>query len=376
MHATLRKVDLALFLPSLIGGGAERVMVSLANTFAARGHSIDLVLASATGPYIDDVVPAVRIVDLKSSRVLTSIPKLARYIRETQPSSILSGIYHANLAAILARQISGRRERLIISEHNSLEPLSKSRTGAIALYLMRRLYPRADGISAVSSGVAEDLQSYLGLPKESVRVVYNPVVTSQLSARAKEPLHHEWTQPGAPPIILGVGRLSRQKNFEMLVRSFAAIADTMDARLVILGEGELRPALEDQIRTLGLEDRVLMPGFVANPYQWMAHARVFALSSRWEGLPGVLIEAMACGASVVATDCRNGPREILEDGKYGRLVPVDDDDAMAKALALSLKAPTPPETHARALTFNPDASADAYAELLSIERNDVCIRSS
>jgi glycosyltransferase involved in cell wall biosynthesis len=210
--------------------------------------------------------------------------------------------------------------------------------------LIRRFYPWANSIVAVSKGVADDLAQTAGLPRERIQVIYNPVVTPELREKAQTPLDHPWFKPGQPPVLLAVGRMSPQKDFPTLIRAFARVRQTRPAKLLILGEGKERPGLETLVRQLGLGQDVSLPGFVTNPYPYMARTSLFVLSSRWEGLPGVLIEALYCGAPIIATDCPSGPTEILADGRYGQLVPVGDVTALARAIETTLvsKTPDPP----------------------------------
>jgi glycosyltransferase involved in cell wall biosynthesis len=229
---------------------------------------------------------------------------------------------------------------------------------------MHRYYPRADAIVAVSRGVADDLARFAGLPRDVIRVIYNPVVGADLPRMAGEPVDHPWFRPGELPVILGAGRLSRQKDFPTLIRAFAEVRRARPARLVILGDGAQRAELEALVRTLGLADAVALPGFTSNPYAHMARAAVFVLSSRFEGFPNVLVEALAVGTPVVATDCPSGPAEILERGRHGRLVPVGQADALARALLATLDAPGDPAgRRRRAADFSADASVSTYLDL-------------
>jgi glycosyltransferase involved in cell wall biosynthesis len=197
-------------------------------------------------------------------------------------------------------------------------------------------YPWADAIVAVSKGVADDLAGAARLPRDRIKVIYNPVVTEVLFRKAEEPLEHPWFLPGCPPVILGVGRLTAAKDFPTLTRAFARVRESQSARLLILGEGKERDSLEKLVRELGLERDVSMPGFVDNPYAYMRRSSLFVLSSAWEGLPTVLIEAMACGCQVISTNCPSGPEEILDGGKYGELVRVGDAEAMSSAMLRAL----------------------------------------
>jgi glycosyltransferase involved in cell wall biosynthesis len=234
-----------------------------------------------------------------------------------------------------------------------------------------RSYLAADGITAVSQGIAEDLVCSFGLPRERVTTIYNPVVTPELLAQAQAPLDHPWFAPDAPPVILGVGRLHPQKDFPTLLRAFARVRAVRVVRLVILGEGEQRAALQQLVAELGLTKDVALPGFVGNPFAYMARAGVFVLSSAYEGLPGVLIQALACGCPVVSTDCPSGPGEILEQGAYGPLVGVGDVAALAQAmLALLAHPPAAERLRHRAAEFSLDRAVDRYWRvLLETERS-------
>jgi len=246
---------------------------------------------------------------------------------------------HANLVAVWAKLLSGSPTRLIVSEHNTLSQETQNddkwRTRLLP-QLIRRSYPRADGIVAVSRGVADDLARTAGLCRRSIDVVYNPVVTPKLKREMEAPVSHPWFRRGEPPVVLGVGRLSRQKDFPTLVHAFAAVRRHRPARLMILGEGPERSRLENLIVELGIGEDVALPGWVAGAPSYMAHAATFVLSSRWEGLPTVIIEALYAGVPVVATDCPSGPSEILDGGRHGELIPVGDRGALANAIGAAL----------------------------------------
>jgi glycosyltransferase involved in cell wall biosynthesis len=319
-------------------------MVNLARGFAERGLKVDLVLAKAEGPYISQVPQEVRVVDLGARRVLYSLPGLVRYLRQERPRAMLSAMSHANIVAIWAKSLSKVETRLVVTEHTTLSRSTENVTSVRARFmpiLIKRFYPRADAVVAVSRGVADDLVARTGLPAGKVKVIYNPVIVPELFAKAEEPLDHPWFQPGEPPVILGVGRLTPVKDFSTLIRAFALVREKGPARLMILGEGEERPKLEALVRELGLQGEVALPGFVNNPYKYMKRAAVFVLSSRWEGLPTVLIEALALGTLVVSTNCPSGPAEILQ-GHKEFLVPVGDANALARAILCLLENPSRP----------------------------------
>lgn len=323
---------LAIFIPDLSGGGAERVMVTLANRFAAMGHRVDLVLASATGTYMNEIGPGVRVVDLKSGRMLTSLFPLVRYLRGERPDAMLSAMHHVNIIAILARKLARVAVRLVVSERNSLANL-QSVNGRIMRFLMGFLYPSADAVIAVTQAGARELVSEFNLERQKVYAIPNPLDIERVKFLASEPLCHPWFFAGEPPVILAVGRLAPQKDFSTLIEAFAQLRMHRPARLVILGEGPLREDLERLVQEKGLSDVVSMPGFQENPFKWMARCDLFVLSSRFEGFPNVLVQALACGARVVSTNCPTGPEEILEGEG---LVPIGDQKELARSMASAL----------------------------------------
>jgi len=412
------KPRLALYISSLAGGGAERVFVNLAQGFVKRGFTdLWLILNRVKGPYLAHLPSEVRVIDLCEpdvpfrfayllrylSQQHTNSPwlngaikvhyialkgiaylrkrhlqflllshlmslKLADQLRLIQPDALLSALINCNLTAILAQRfLNGFK--VVASEHNTPSISLRSQTAAgTVLRMMRCLYPKADRIVAVSQGVADDLIALLNLPPEKVTVIYNPIVTPELFERAQKPINHPWFEQNRLPVILAVGRLTKQKDYPTLFRAFSLVRQVRPAKLLILGEGEERANLERLAVELGIQNDVLMPGFVDNPFAFMSKASVFVLSSAWEGLPTVLVEALACGCPVVATDCRSGPREILDNGRYGRLVPVGDHEALAKAILETLDSPDFPADRQtriqRAMEFSVDAAVDKYLKVL------------
>ncbi|MGH2679410.1 MAG: glycosyltransferase [Actinomycetota bacterium] len=342
--ATNGKARVAIFTSNMDGGGAERAMAKLAGGIADEGYAVDLVLSRAEGHYLEEVPDTVRIVDLDATRVLASVPGLIRYLRRERPVAMLTSMNYVNVVGIWARALARVDTRLVVNEQNALSleaSHSPRRRHRFMPRLIRRFYPWADGIVSVARGTAEDLARTSGLALERIEVVHNPIVTAELKHLATLPLDHPWFRPGEPPVVLSVGRLSQQKDFGTLLRAFARVREQRSARLVILGEGPERGTLESLVSTLGLEGSAALPGWVENPYPWMTRAGAYVLSSRWEGLPSVLIEALYCGVPIVATDCLSGPREILEDGAHGLLVPVGDVDALARGIGSALDGRVP-----------------------------------
>lgn len=342
---------IAFFIPDLEGGGAERTLVRLLNGMPEREYHLDLVLVKARGVFLREVPAGVRIIDLGCRSTFGALLPLARYLRREKPDVLISHLSHANTIALLAKRLFSRKTRLIVVEHALLTPdRLASRRERSVLWLMKKLYPGQDPVVAVSDEVAIDLVVKLSLNKRRVHTLYNPVIDAKITTMAQSPPDHEWFA-GAPdasgfggtdapplakrngwPVFLAVGRLSPEKGFVELLQAFARVRQQRPARLMILGEGSQRAELERTIAALGIGEDTRLPGFTGNPYAYMARCDAFILSSRWEALPGVLIEALACGCPVIATDCPGGTAGILGNGEYGDLVPVGDIDAMASAM--------------------------------------------
>ena len=325
--------DVALFLQDLSGGGAEKIMAGFANEFTGRGLRVDFVLVQATGVNLKLLSEKVRVVDLRARNTYVCLPALIGYLSRSRPRVFLSSLDLTNLMALIARMISRVNLRLVIRIENMVSVQKRSFIKKkLEKLLLSALYPRADGVVAISTTVAEDIIEYARLQPAKVHVIYNPVVTPDLLNKAKEDSGHAWLKGGQPPVILGAGRLTEQKDFTTLLNAFAILRKQMEARLIILGEGGQRSELETLVRRLGIEAEVDLPGYVENPYSFMRQSSVFVLSSRWEGSPSVVIAALACGCPVISTDCPGGVREILADGAYGDLVPMGDAAAMAGAI--------------------------------------------
>ena len=399
---------LSLFLPSLAGGGVAQVFVTLANNFRQRGFKVDLVVCRATGPQLQRLSPGVRLVELPKSRTiigrlyalfadplglkamlkpillskqppeaLSYLPGLVHYLQNEAPLSLLIAKTHTNLIAIWAAKLAKTTTRIVISERTNLSfqldgPKSHKWRWRYIAPVVHRTYSQAQDIISVSNGVADDLSSRAHIPRHSITTIYNPIVTPALLEKAKEPLSHPWFAPGSPPVILGVGRLAPQKDFPTLITAFARFRAKRPSRLMILGHAKnesYKNKLLGIARQLGIDKDILLLGFMTNPYVYMAKASLFVLSSRWEGLPGVLIQALACGCPVVSTNCLNGPAEILGNGEYGRLVPVGDPEALSEAMLRTLEKPIPSETlRIRSLMFTQKAAIDKYLDHLFGEK--------
>jgi glycosyltransferase involved in cell wall biosynthesis len=337
--------NVSFFLASLRGGGAERVMLTIINELASSGAKVTLILLRAEGPYLNKIHKSVKVVNIGRQRTILSLPFMVHYFRKNKPDVVISALPHINMVTCWAQRISRIKSKTIITEHNTLSRSVKYSTtirGRWLPFFMKLTYPLADTVVAVSNGVADDLSNMLKLPRADITVVYNPVVSDFLVKSSQKKIDHAWLESERTPVILGVGRLTEAKNFATLIKAFSILVENIPAKLIILGEGKQRGHLENIIKQLNLTDKVDLPGFIENPYPFMKKCELFVLSSIWEGLPTVLIEALSLGAKVISTDCHSGPREILEDGKWGTLVPINNVNSLAQAMLDSLQKNTNP----------------------------------
>jgi glycosyltransferase involved in cell wall biosynthesis len=366
--------DTAVYLPDLAAGGAEMAMLRIAGGFAATGRSVDLVLARAEGGLMGQVPDGVRVVDLGARPPLlaTKTVALARYLARERPAALLAAL-DVVATATAARRLARVPTRVVLSVQTNLSQQFRDRPdGGVRRRLVRALYPRTPVLVAASQGVADDVARIAGLDRRRIHVIPNPVVTDDLERRAAAPVDHPFFAPGAPPVVIGVGRLVRQKDFATLVEAFARVRAQRPARLVILGAGDPRePETERELRArieqLGLVQDVALPGWVDDPQAWMARAAVFALSSIYEGFGNVVAEALAVGTAVVATDCESGPAEILEGGRHGRLVPVGDPEALAEGILTALRHPSDADAlRSAAARYRTDRIAAAYLDVAGL----------
>jgi glycosyltransferase involved in cell wall biosynthesis len=367
----MAKKRVAFFLLNLNGGGAERVYLNLASSFLSHGLEVDLVLVQATGRLMAGLPDRLRIFDLQASRAATSIPGLMQYLRRERPDAVIPGPDSANLVAAWANLLAGSRTRILAVNHVNI--ISNTRNSAkiqekLYPYLLRVFAFAFFKLVAVSQGNRQALEKMVHFPRRKLCVIYNPIVHPEITRQAAAPLDHSWFAAGQPPVILAVGRLTAQKDYPTLLKAFAILRQRRPARLVILGEGEQREALRSLAETTGIAADVDLAGFDHNPFRFMARCNVLALSSLWEGLPTVLAEALACGAQVVSTDCPSGPAEILDHGKYGRLTPIGDAQALAEAIDEALDHPLPAELlRQRANDFSVDVAVRSYFSVLGMD---------
>lgn len=357
---------IAILIPNLAGGGAERVAVNLANSFVERGYQVDLVLASAAGELLNDLRPEVRVVDLGVKRFRWLLPALIGYLRRARPEVLLACMWPLTVIAIWARALARVTTKIVVAEHTTWsrsELLEKWWVKWAVRITMRGAFPSAAGIVTVSRGAAEDLAQLANLARTSIKVIYNPVV-GDCKPSSTMPLTPLGWWEGTHRRILAVGTLKAVKDYPTLLDAFALLSERVNARLLILGEGTCRTALEQQIGALGLEGTVFMPGFIKETSPYYARADLHVLSSVSEGFSMVVVEALAAGTPVACTDCPSGPREILCDGQYGALAPVGDVRGLAAAMEEMLKNPPDSEMlRMRAQDFSIDKSVEQYLDL-------------
>ena len=385
MNEPDKNLRIALAIPHLDGGGAERSVLRLARGLIERGYRVDILVFEKINTLEDEIPPETRLFVLKTEktndfrdriqltrrfglRILKFLRKsllqdarsIAAYIDEERPDCIVPSLPRSKSATLMALSFT------------KLNPVTIPTVRIFLKHTKRRfrnlypiLFPTADRIVTVSDGVADNLALELGIPRERISRIYNPVVSTDIAELARSVPDHPWMSDDGPPIILSAGRLARVKDFPTLLRAFRQVSRNRDVRLIILGEGSWRRRLEKMICKMDMEKIVSLPGWVSNPYAFMSRSSLFVLSSKYEGLPGVLIQALACGCPCVSTNCPSGPSEILDDGRFGPLVPVGNVPALAAVMERVLDSPPKKETLlARANEFSLDASVDLYERMI------------
>lgn len=351
---------IAFVLPDFRIGGAERVALTLIEAFVERGIEVDLVLMRGEGELLASLPDEVNVVSLGAGRIRGALLPLMRYLRDRRPEAVQASMWPLTVIAIFARALAGSKARLVVSDHNNL--LRQYGQSAVSRRLlswsMRHFYAQADARVCVSSDIAAALARLSGLDRNAFEVIHNPIPVPPERGRPV-------ADAGPPRRIVNVGSLKPQKNHELLLRAFAQLSLDPPAQLTIVGEGALRPKLERLAQDLGIADRVSMPGFRLDPWPAYLEADLFVLSSDYEGFANVLVEAMAMGLPIVSTDCESGPREVLDNGCYGRLVPVGNVDAMAAAISETLVAKHNPLAQmGRAQQFRSEIAVERYLRLL------------
>lgn len=359
---------IAFLIPDMGGGGAERVALSLLRGFVERGHEVDLVLMQARGEFLTMVPPEVRIVQLAATRLRNAFWPLVRYLRRERPDAMQVSMWPLTVIGILAARLSRSATRVVTSDHSTLsrQYAKRPRTLPFLKSTIRFVYPLAAARIAVSKGVAGDLAHLSHLAPDQFEVVFNPVPKPPTDLSADREVEPVWQR--ARHRILTVGKLKPEKNVALLLEAVSQLDRSLDWRLVIVGEGPLRGDLEKRAAALGIADRVALPGFTSDPSPYYRTATLFVLSSDFEGLPTVLVEALHAGLQIVSTDCNSGPREILADGAYGTLVACGNGAGLCDAISAGLKAPQDPDRQKAAgrLISGPQ-STDTYLRLMGVD---------
>lgn len=366
---------IALCMATLGDGGVGRLTLLLTRRWCDMGIDVDLLLGRTTSPYMGELDARVGVFCLGTSNPFFSTPRVAMYLHRKRPNVILSDSLRMNRISHGAKALARSDVRVYTAVHIPMgvkEGLLPPRKRGRYRRQVVRSFNKNHGIIAVSHGVAQNLVTHFPIPFEKVRVIYNPIVCPELFQKAREPVAHSWFTSKDVPVILAAGRFEPQKAFLTLIRAFYELQKWINARLVILGDGKERCEMEALIAQLGLQECVSLPGFVLNPYPYMANADLFVLSSAWEGFGIVLVEAMAMGTPVVSTDCCFGPSEILENGRLGPLVAVGDTMGLAMAMRNALLQPVARDELIRAAErFSDEVSAKAYVEYLELLPRDV-----
>lgn len=328
-------MKVCFYIADLSGGGAEKVFLNLINYVAKQGHSIDLLLHQKKGPNLSSLDSSVTVKDLGVERAREAVFELARYLKKQDPDIAISTLSQCNFALILARLLSRIQTKLIVREANSFRA-QRDHLSPIRMMFERLtagiLYRFANRILVNSKGSREELSEATWIDKNRIDILPNPLDLMTIRRQARKEVPDRIQQfVNSSPFVVAAGRLEKAKGFDLLIKSFAAMGNKK-ARLVIMGEGNCRTELDKLIHRLQMQKRILLAGFVNNPYPVMEKADLFVLSSRYEGMPNVLLEAMALGKPIVATDCPSGPAELLQDGRYGRLVPVGQVNDFAQAM--------------------------------------------
>lgn len=341
MNPVDRRPDIALFGSFPVNGGVPRRLANMIKEWAAGGYAVDLVgFRDGQCFYPDEIGDLVRFVDLGTHRKVTTLLALWRYARAARPRVLVSTAHLTNMIVARLGFLPGLATKRFLCVENTFGASKRRdpRSQARKLRAVRRIYRHADGVIAISNGVRDDLTETIGLSGVPVHRIYNGVIAPDNQRLATEPVEHPWLGTDRrEPVLITAGRLAQQKDHKTLLRALARMKeDGSPSRLIILGEGGLHDELVAYAEDLGIADRVDLPGWVDNPYSWMARADCFVLSSLWEGFANVLAEALGLGVPCVATDCPSGPAEILDNGRYGRLVPMGDSQQLAEAVEKTL----------------------------------------
>ncbi len=362
-------LSIAVYMNDLSGGGSERTNLDLIQQWRGAGHVVTLLLHARSGELVQTLPPDLPVIAFNTGRSIADVLPLARYLRQNRPDILITSLDHNNIVGMLAKLLSRTGTPTIMCQHNPFNTDS-SRMTSWTYYVLPMLYrllsPLAAGIVAVSEGVAADFSRVARRPLKHITTIYNPVIGPSFEAKAAEPVCHPWLDDSSAPVFIAAGRLVPQKNHPHLLRGFAKYCGSGGVgRLMILGDGPLRAELEQQAAELGIAERTTFLGFVQNPLPYISRAAAFVLTSRYEGFGNVLVEALGVGTPVISVDCDYGPSEIVADGRFGRLVPNNDVDALALALSPDLRGVWPADMlRNRADHFSAAASGRRYLDLM------------
>lgn len=364
----MKQKRIAFYISSYFDGIGVNTL-RLATEFAENNYIVDLLIVGDTENKVKSENKNLKIIEFKKTSAYKTLFLLINYIRDFQPKAVISGGEAPNIVLLLAKMLSRKKFKAIVSIRTHLSTQYKYTyrfNQTVLKYLGKLLYRTADEIVAVSKGVASDISKLFYIKKEDIHVIYNPIYNEKILEQAKELPGHPWLRHKNLPVILGVGRLERQKNFPLLIKAFSILRQKTKAKLIIVGDGSERNKLEDLILELNLANDINITGFVLNPYKYMKNSDVFVLSSDWEGFGNVIVEAMACGTEVISTNCPSGPVEILEDGKYGKLVDTDSPKQLAETIVRTIKYRSDNAVNSidRAKQFSTENIMSAYEKLL------------
>lgn len=376
--ANATRQRLAIFIYKNRDGGVEKMLANLALGSQQLGVNVDMIVSDRQGPFIRTLPPSVRIIEIGAGSVKYSIQQLAAYLRQEKPDVLLTGKPSDDKIILQARKTAHSTARCFVGTGTAVSrqinerhfnPLRKK----IKLLRKKYTYRAADGIIATSRWVAKDIATIADLPLDRISVIGNPLYTPEMAVLGQQAVNHPAFLSGQFPIIVSAGRLSHEKDFATLLHAFKLVCENRPARLFILGDGPDKTQLVNLTQNLDIEQAVFFPGFVENPLAYFAKANVFVLSSLWEGFGNVLVEALAVGTSIVATDCPGGPRDILQQGRYGKLVPVGDSKRMAQAILDTLDEPLPRDQLIEAArAYSIDNISQRYLEILGLTVSHPC----
>lgn len=363
---------LAFFTHKLDTYGIGRVLFNLAVGFATQGWQIDIVVSEKSSDCHFQFPENVNLVVLSTPRRASDLSiaglfEFTHYLKQAKPKAVIAFTHYNNEIAILAKYLSGQNTKVIVSDHTILSETTKvavRKTRRLIPKIARWLYPLADARIAVSQAIQQDLAKIIHLSPDHIQVIYNPIIEPKIFNQSKAPIDHPWFTAKDRPIILAIGRLAYEKDFRTLIHAFAKVNQQIPSRLVILGEGREQEQLLRLISELQLTEDVLFPGFVENPYAYIAKTDLLTVSSRWEGLSNVVIEALAFQLPIVSTQC-GGPAEILNHGEYGTLVPIGDALAMSQAIVETLQQGKPQIPESWLTQFTLSAAVFRYLTVIS-----------